>query len=346
MNLNKCVSYLSHPFQSGVLALLVFAAPLARAGTVWTGPVITFSQTGRFLATTAVSNQMTNVDQITADVWLTRPYQTPMVNAAPAYQRLGKAVPYSITGASPSNTMWALGTLANTNLAYQTWAQLIGGELGTGDLSKTLPSNQFVVHLVSDDIFLSVEFTSWAYQGGTFTYKRSTPALAAPTVNITSPAGGAVFAAPANVPITASASVSSGTVTNVAFFASTSTSTNSLGSAQSSPFGVTASNMAAGSYSLIAVATAAGISATSPVVNITVVSPVPVAISGPAVSGGQFSFDYTVNPGLTYVIKSSSNLVNWVSMATNVASNNPAIFTDNSGLSTQRFYQVVLQPNP
>ena len=127
----------------------------------------------------------------------------------------------------------------------------------------------------------------------TFTYKRSTAPLPTPTVNITNPVGGAVFAAPANVKIAASASVSSGAVTNVAFFAGA----TALGSATVPPFGITASNLAANSYLLTAVATAAGVSATSSVVNISVVSPVAVSNSAPAIIGGQFSFDYSVNPG-------------------------------------------------
>jgi plastocyanin len=167
-------------------------------------------------------------------------------------------------------------------------------------------------------------------------------AMPTPTVSITNPVGGAVFSAPANLTLGATAAVSSGTVTNVAFFAGTTL----LGSATASPFGITASNLAANAYGLTAVATAAGVSATSAVVNITVVSPVAVSNSLPGIAGGQFSFDYTANPGLTYVVESSSNLFNWAPIATNVASNSPVIFTDSSGLGTQRFYQVVRQPNP
>jgi hypothetical protein len=161
-------------------------------------------------------------------------------------------------------------------------------------------------------------------------------------VAITNPVSGAVFSAPANVKMAASASVSSGTVTNVTFY----NGSTKLGSATAPPFCITASNLAANSYALTAVAAAAGVSATSAVVNISVVSPVPVSNSGPAISGGQFSFDYTANAGLTYVVESSSNLVNWVPIATNVATNNLIIFKDASGLSARRFYEVVRQPNP
>ena len=83
-----------------------------------------------------------------------------------------------------------------------------------------------------------------------------------------------------------------------------------LGSATAPPFGITASNLAANSYALTAVATAGGVFATSTVVNISVVSPVAVSNSGPAISGGRFLFDYTANAELAYVVESSTNLVN------------------------------------
>jgi Bacterial Ig domain len=163
-----------------------------------------------------------------------------------------------------------------------------------------------------------------------------------PSVTITNPVNGTVFAAPANVRIGASASVVMGSVTNVAFFQGT----TSLGSVKVPPFIIVATNLLANPYSLTAVATAAGLSITSSVVNISVVTPLAVSNSAPAISGGNFSFDYTANPGLTYVIENSSNLVNWVPIATNVAASSSVSFTNNPGLAPLDFYQVVLQPNP
>jgi hypothetical protein len=163
-----------------------------------------------------------------------------------------------------------------------------------------------------------------------------------PSVSITNPVGGAVFSAPANIKLGATASVSTGTVTNVAFFVGATL----LGAVQTNPFKVTSSSLGAGNYSLTAVATAAGVSATSAVVSISVVSPVPVLLSSPAISGGKFSFDYTVNAGLTYVVQSSSNLFDWVPLATNVASSNPAFFTNTPGIGSPIFYEVVRLANP
>jgi len=204
----------------------------------------------------------------------------------------------------------------------------------------------FVVHLTNEDIYLSLTLTGWGGAGGSgdksFSYTRSTPAPPTPTISITNPAGGAVFAAPANVTIAANAAVSSGTVTNVQFF----TNGVALGSVLTAPFSLTANNLAAGAYALKAAATAAGISATSTVVNVSVVNPVVVSLSGAAVNSDQFSFNYTANAGLTYVIQSSSNLMNWASLATNVASGNPMPFSGPFDSTGAKFYRVGRLPNP
>ena len=166
--------------------------------------------------------------------------------------------------------------------------------------------------------------------------------VSAPTVSITNPANGAVFAAPASVNITADASVSGGTVTNVAFFANAAP----LGSVTVAPFNLSSSPLAAGSYSLAAVATASGLSSTSAVVNVTVVNPVAVSLAGANVNGGQFAFNYTADPGLAYVVQSSSNLLDWVSLATNVASSSPVPFSDSFDSTGIKFYRVGRLPNP
>ena len=163
-----------------------------------------------------------------------------------------------------------------------------------------------------------------------------------PTVSITNPASGSVFAAPANVSLAADATVSGGTVTNVEFFANG----VSQGAVAVAPFTLTSSAFTAGAYALTAVATASGISATSSVVNVSVVNPVVVSLSGGTVDNGQFSFRYTADAGLDYVIQSSSNLLDWVSLATNIASANPASFTNEINSAGASFYRVGLLPNP
>jgi GH18 family chitinase/chitodextrinase len=88
-----------------------------------------------------------------------------------------------------------------------------------------------------------------------------------PAVSITSPAGGASFAAPASVNITASATDADGTVAKVEYYSAGA----KIGEATSSPFSYTWGGVAAGTYSLTAKATDnGGATTTSGTVNITV----------------------------------------------------------------------------
>jgi hypothetical protein len=311
-----------------VLAWLAGVATLAHASTVWTGSTINFthsSGTGE-LADTLINGA----------VVLTRGSFGGLYNSATE----GGAN----SGSSPSDTEWAVGSLANYNTLSYGPCPLEAGNHPPGYVGTT-----FVVHLISEDIYLSLTLTSWGGQGGagdkSFSYTRSTPAVVTPptpTISITNPVSGAVFAAPANVNIGASAAVSSGTVTNVQFF----TNNVSLGSVTVAPFKLTAGNLAAGAYALKAVATAAGISATSSVVNVTVVNPVTVNLSAPSVNNGKFTFNYSANAGLSYVIQSSTNLLNWVSLVTNVAPGNPVLFTNALNPAGIQFYRVGRLPNP
>ena len=87
-----------------------------------------------------------------------------------------------------------------------------------------------------------------------------------PTVAITSPTDGAAFASPAIVPITASASDSDGSVTNVAFY----DGNTFLGQTNNLPYTIAAS-LGTGAHALTAVAIDnLGLAATSAVVNVTV----------------------------------------------------------------------------
>jgi hypothetical protein len=216
------------------------------------------------------------------------------------------------------------------------------GSLGSGNLAALILNQAMVLHLINEDIYLSVEFTQWGQKGaGGFAYTRSTPAASgAPSVAITSPAAGATFAAPASIVLTATAT--GGAVTNVQFFVNT----NSLGNANTAPFSVTGSFPAPGAYALTAVATAAGVSVTSPVVNITVVAPLPVTLTVASASAGLFAFSYTANPGLNYVVEISTNLVSWAPVATNTASSALAPFSEALSVGPPRYYRVARLPNP
>ena len=91
----------------------------------------------------------------------------------------------------------------------------------------------------------------------------------APTAQLTSPANGASFTAPASIAITATASDSDGNVTQVAFYAGASL----LGTDTTAPYAFTWNNVPAGSYALTVRATDNdGAITTSAAINITVTS--------------------------------------------------------------------------
>jgi hypothetical protein len=240
----------------------------------------------------------------------------------------------SAKAASPADTEWAFGSLSSfASLSYKSLESMRNGNLAGVILNKPM-----VMHIISEDIYMFVEFRAWGQHGaGGFSYTRSTPAVAAtPVVSITSPSAGAVFTAPAILNLTASATVTGGTVTNVEFFAGSTL----LGSATAPPFSVTATIAAAGSYSLTAAATAAGSSATSSPVNITVMAPSSFSLNAPAITNALFSFSYSTDPGVSYVVQSSSNLLDWAPVQTNVASGSSAFFSDAVVAAQPRYYRV------
>jgi glucose/arabinose dehydrogenase len=241
---------------AGFLGL--FACPLSsRAETVWTGPLITYTQPA------ADPTQPENQDRLTTNVWITRALSSGIFNAV-------NETSYT-HDFSPSNTTWAVGELTNyANLAYTSW-ELAGG----GNPVMNLPGQQLVAHLLPDDIYLSVKFTSLGgHFAGGFSYERSTPALAnsPPTVTIDSPTDGASFPPPGNITITATAGDSDGSVENVSFF----DGSTFLGSTNDPPYTIAAS-LATGGHALTAVATDnLGLATTSSVVNVTITAANPV----------------------------------------------------------------------
>jgi len=308
-----------------LFALMVFVPPAIHAAPIiWTGPTTNFAQTA---ATTPPQADVL----VAGKVSLTR-------NGSKGLYNTNVDLFASPGLPTPSDTEWAFGALSGyATLSYQDFDSLRNGDLN----SVLINGGPMVCHLVNEDIYLSVRFTKWGKGGGLIAYTRSTPAPP-PTVSITAPTTNAIFAAPANVSITANASVSSGSVTNVQFFANA----NSVGSKQTAPFTITANGLGAGAYALKAVATAAGISATSAPVNISVVTPVETSLSAePATVDNQFVFSYSSTPGLRYEVDISSNLFNWNPVSTNVATDNTSFFT-NPISGDGNYYRVGRLPNP
>ncbi len=119
-----------------------------------------------------------------------------------------------------------------------------------------------------------------------------------PSISITSPTNGATFTAPANIPITVSATDLDGTVKQVEYFANASP----IGVTNVPPFSMTWSNVAAGSYALTARATDdRNGQTTSAPVNITVAppnQPPTVSLTAPA-NGASFTVGANVTVSAT-----------------------------------------------
>ncbi len=155
--------------------LLVFAAlvglaivgPQAQGATIWDGPTTTFIKPN-FADWTQPANQ----DRMTSGVWLTRNSTLGLFNAATETSYTHHS--------SPADTQWAYGTLANyASLTYRDWEDWFGGRAGGGPPSTV--GKPAVLHLVAEDIYLSIEFTSWGGSSGGFSYQRSTPSVPEPS---------------------------------------------------------------------------------------------------------------------------------------------------------------------
>ncbi len=156
---NRCIAIPgSWTLLFNITVLLVTSAG---AATVWTGPAITFTQGSGSGA----------VDQITPDVGITRGSSQGLYNSVTESGYTHDS--------SPAGTEWAFGELADyATLSYTTWEQMYGGAAGGGPRS-TLGVDT-VVHLISDDIYLSVQLTSWGGSSGGFSYVRSTAPIPPP----------------------------------------------------------------------------------------------------------------------------------------------------------------------
>jgi len=170
-----------------ILSSLRWAASLAwamasptstSAQTVWSGLTLEFSKAA-FADPASAEGQ----DRITDNVWLTRAVQRGLFNASQesAY----------VDNVSPVDTEWATDlmptnageTIAATNwddLDFTDWIGAYGG-MGSQDLPFRLTSRNAVVHLITDDVYLDLQFTSWNIAGGgAFSYLRAEGELPPP----------------------------------------------------------------------------------------------------------------------------------------------------------------------
>ena len=147
-------------FGIALLILLSAGNPvLAQGSLVWNGPLITFTNLPGSDWT-----QAANQDHLTANVWLTRKTTRGLFNAASE-----GGYTHSV---SPADTQWALGLLVNySSLTYTDWETAYGGQFV---LAGNIVGQNAVVHLITDDIYFGIKFTSWGGSSGGFTYERTT----------------------------------------------------------------------------------------------------------------------------------------------------------------------------
>lgn len=248
-------------------ALTVFGWPVtALAATIWTGPPLTFTK-----AAAADPTLAANQDRLTPNVWITRGSTQGIYNA-----KTESSFTHLV---SPAGTEWAYGTTANyATLTYQPWETWSGGA-PSGPPSTV--GQDAVLHLIAEDIYLDIKFTSWSSGlagGGAFSYSRSTVAgNTPPSAVIANLTNGGTFVAGTSLTIHATATDSDGSVTNVEFF----DGTTSLGSDATGPDYSISATLFTGEHRLTAVATdnlgATAVSATVTNIGITVTILDPIA---------------------------------------------------------------------
>lgn len=127
--------------------------------TVWKGSKFTFKKNDG-----ADPSQADHQDRISDQVWLTRGNDGKQIFNIKKNSSANKTT-------SPEGTMWATGSIDNVaNLQFFNFRSLGEGK------PKSLVNKDLVLHLVDENIYLSVKFTSWSKdKKGGFAYERSTP---------------------------------------------------------------------------------------------------------------------------------------------------------------------------
>ena len=125
--------------------------------TIWSGPNITITKESG-----ADPTDPANQDAITDLVILTRGERGSLYNLV---------TESSAGGSSPEGTEWAKGTTDDLDtLEFKSLKP------AADNLLKNVPGEDFVLHLIEDDIYIDVTFISWedGGSGGGFSYERST----------------------------------------------------------------------------------------------------------------------------------------------------------------------------
>ena len=158
-----------------ILPSVVAFRSAALGQTIWSGYTKSFSKDS-FTDDTLPANQ----DILTPNVTLTRGSSGGLINIASESS-------FS-SGSSPAGTEWAteinntglsVDAMHHADLSFTNW--FAAYDL-TGTHGTSLPGTKAVVHLISDNIYLDLQFTSWtAGNGGGYSYLRAEPPAPAPT---------------------------------------------------------------------------------------------------------------------------------------------------------------------
>tara|TARA_Y100000768_G_scaffold301519_1_gene235355 strand:+ start:326 stop:811 length:486 start_codon:yes stop_codon:yes gene_type:complete len=128
------------------------------SATIWAGSNKTFSK-----ADGADYTQSSNQDRLTTNVSITRANNGGQIFNITKEDAANE-------NSSPAGTNWSIGNINNINsLTFTNFRSAVGKP-------KDVVGKNLVMHLIDDNIYLSVKFTSWSQgkQGG-FAYERSTP---------------------------------------------------------------------------------------------------------------------------------------------------------------------------
>jgi hypothetical protein len=133
---------------------------------IWTGEKLTFEK-GNFDNPLVETSQ----DRITDLVWITRANSNVLFNAKTESSA-------EISGfISPADTEWAEGTTNNlNNLVFTDFKNAAPKSTNGSPKVKLMVGINYVVHLITDDIYIDLKMLSWRSggNGGGFSYERST----------------------------------------------------------------------------------------------------------------------------------------------------------------------------
>jgi hypothetical protein len=172
-----------------------------------------------------------------------------------------------------------------------------------------------------------------------------------PHVSVYGPKDGAVYAAPATIQVNVSFGADPGyAATNLKLYADKILIADETPSGPGTPHSYQTPPLGPGKYPLYSIIHGGYGScmteAQSIPINITVVDPIDIALTSPAIANGQLTFQYTANPGLSYSIETSTNLKDWQTIDTTKPTTSPALFTQPLNSATPTFYRIQRLPNP